>query len=157
MDIYVGNLSYDLTAEELREARLVIPADLLVAKKKHQVLGEGAVQFRDLGPGHVVDLVRREREALGNEERRPKAVLLEEGADVRVQRGDGIVEGQHHFLVLQEIELLEMLEAEAGASGRVDHDGAGHAECVGIGECERTRSDDQTGSQSFWWGTGGLV
>ncbi len=50
----------------------------------------------------------------------------------RVHRPRTVVEGQHHFLVAQEVELLEMLEAEAGAAGGVDLDGAADAECVGI-------------------------
>ena len=50
----------------------------------------------------------------------------------RVHRPWAVVEGQHHFLVAQEVELLEMLEAETGAAGGVDLDGAADAERVGI-------------------------
>ena len=39
-----------------------------------------------------------------------------------VLRPGTVVEGQHHFLVAQEIVLLEMLEAEARAAGGVDFD-----------------------------------
>jgi hypothetical protein len=49
-----------------------------------------------------------------------------------------IVEGQHHFLVGQEIELLVLQEAEAGAAGGVDHDGAADAERIGIGAGHRS-------------------
>ena len=52
--------------------------------------------------------------------------------DGRVHRPRAVVEGQHHFLVAQEVELLEMLEAEAGAAGGVDLDGAADAERVRI-------------------------
>ena len=50
----------------------------------------------------------------------------------RIDRPWAVVEGQHHFLVAQEVELLEMLEAESGAAGGVDLDGAADAERVGI-------------------------
>ena len=48
----------------------------------------------------------------------------------RLEHGQGVlrpgtvVEGQHHFLVAQEIILLEMLEAEPGPAGRIDFDDA---------------------------------
>ena len=48
----------------------------------------------------------------------------------RIDRPRAVVERQHHFLVAQEIELLEMLEAETGAAGGVDFDGAADAERV---------------------------
>ena len=51
----------------------------------------------------------------------------------RVHRPRAVVEGQHHFLVAQEVEILEMLEAETGAAGRIDLDGAADTERVGIG------------------------
>ena len=44
-----------------------------------------------------------------------------------------VVEGQHDFLVGQEIELLEMLETEAGSARGVDLDHAGNPERIGIG------------------------
>ena len=50
----------------------------------------------------------------------------------RVHRPRTVVERQHHFLVAQEVELLEMFEAETGTAGRVDLDGAADAERVGI-------------------------
>ena len=50
----------------------------------------------------------------------------------RVHRPRTVVERQNHFLVAQEVELLEMLEAETGTAGRVDLDGAADAERVGI-------------------------
>src|SRR5262249_39736584 len=51
----------------------------------------------------------------------------------RVAEPRAVVEGQHHFLLLQEVELLEMLEAEAGAASGVDFDGAADTERVRIG------------------------
>ena len=50
----------------------------------------------------------------------------------RIHRPRAVVERQHHFLVAQEVELLEMLEAETGTAGRVDLDGAADAERVRI-------------------------
>ena len=47
-------------------------------------------------------------------------------------RPRAVVEGQHDFVVAQEVVLLEMLEAEARAAGGVDLDGAGHAERIRI-------------------------
>src|SRR6185295_19867270 len=44
-----------------------------------------------------------------------------------------VVEGEHDFLVGEEIELLVLQEAEAGTACRVDHDNAADAECIGIG------------------------
>ena len=44
-----------------------------------------------------------------------------------------VVEGQHDFLVGQEVELLEMLKAEARAARGVDFNHAGDPERVGIG------------------------
>ncbi|MEY9121603.1 hypothetical protein ABIA09_001165 [Bradyrhizobium yuanmingense] len=46
----------------------------------------------------------------------------------RVARPGAVVEGQHDLLVAQEVELLEMLEAEAGTTRGVDLDRAGDAE-----------------------------
>ena len=51
----------------------------------------------------------------------------------RVARPRTVVEGQHDFLRLEEIELLEMLEAEARSARGVDLDHAGDAERVRIG------------------------
>jgi len=42
----------------------------------------------------------------------------------RVARPGPVVEGEHHLAGLQEIVLLEVLEAEAGTAGGVDLDGA---------------------------------
>ena len=50
----------------------------------------------------------------------------------RIHRPRTVVERQHHFLVAQEVELLEMLEAETGTAGGVDLDGAADAERVRI-------------------------
>ena len=50
----------------------------------------------------------------------------------RIHRPRTVVERQHHFLVAQEVELLEMFEAETGTAGGVDLDGAADAERVGI-------------------------
>jgi hypothetical protein len=43
-----------------------------------------------------------------------------------------VVKGEHHFLLFQEVELLEVLEAEAGTARGVDLDGAADTECVRI-------------------------
>src|SRR6185369_16583693 len=51
----------------------------------------------------------------------------------RVDRPRTVIEGQHDLLVGEEIELLEVLEAEAGTAGGVDLDHAGNAEGVRIG------------------------
>ena len=51
----------------------------------------------------------------------------------RIDRPRAVVERQHHFMVAQEIELLEMLEAEARSARGVDFDDAGDAERIGIG------------------------
>ena len=48
-------------------------------------------------------------------------------------RPRAVVEGQHDFLVGQEIELLVLQEAEAGAARGVDDDGAADAERIRIG------------------------
>ena len=50
----------------------------------------------------------------------------------RIYRPRAVVKGQHHLLVAQEVELLEMLEAEARTACGVDLDGAADAERVGI-------------------------
>ncbi len=42
----------------------------------------------------------------------------------RVHRPRAVVKGQHHFLVAQEVEFLEMFEAEAGTARGVDLDRA---------------------------------
>src|SRR4029450_13973872 len=44
-----------------------------------------------------------------------------------------VVEGEHDFLVGEEIELLVLQEAEAGAAGGVDHDNTADAERGGVG------------------------
>ena len=59
----------------------------------------------------------------------------------RVVRPRAVIEGQHHFLVLQEVELLEMLEAEAGSACGVDRDGAGQAQRIRIGASGLLRND----------------
>ena len=50
----------------------------------------------------------------------------------RIHRPRTVVKRQNHFLVAQEVELLEMFEAETGTAGRVDLDGAADTERVGI-------------------------
>ena len=50
-----------------------------------------------------------------------------------VDRPRAIVKCQHDFVIAQEIELLEVFEAESGAAGGVDFNHAGYAERVGIG------------------------
>ena len=57
----------------------------------------------------------------------------------RLEHGGGVarprtvVEGQHHFLVGEKVELLEMLEAETRAARGVDFNHAADAERIGIG------------------------
>src|SRR6266404_8166661 len=51
----------------------------------------------------------------------------------RVYRPGTVVEGQHDFLVRQEVELLEMLEAETWPAGSVDFHDAADTECIRIG------------------------
>ena len=71
------------------------------------------------------------------EERGPHAFIgqrLEHGGRGRPR---AVVEGQHHFLVAQEVVLLEVLEAEARAAGGVDLDRAADAERVRIGALRR--------------------
>ena len=46
-----------------------------------------------------------------------------------------VVEGQHHFVVAQEIVLLEVLEAEGRAARRVDFDDARQAHSAGLVAC----------------------
>src|SRR3954447_10903272 len=48
----------------------------------------------------------------------------------RVDQPWAVVEGQHDFLVLEEVELLEMLETKTRASGGVDLHHAGNTEHV---------------------------
>ena len=50
-----------------------------------------------------------------------------------------IIEGQHDFVVPQEVVALEMLGAEAGTAGGVDLDHAGHAHGVWIGASDGLR------------------
>jgi hypothetical protein len=68
------------------------------------------------------------------EEQRPGALVrerLEHGGCIG--RPWTVVEGQHHFLVGEKVELLEMLKAKARAAGGVDLDHPADAERVGIG------------------------
>lgn len=51
----------------------------------------------------------------------------------RVDRPWAVIKRQHHFLVAQEIELLEMLETEAGTAGGVDLHHARDADGVRVG------------------------
>ena len=66
------------------------------------------------------------------EERRLDALVGQRLEHGRRGRPGAVVEGQHHFLVAQEVVLAEMLEAEARTAGGVDLDRAGDAERVGI-------------------------
>ena len=50
----------------------------------------------------------------------------------RIERPRAVVERQHHFIIAQEIELLEVLETEARSARGVDLDDAGDAERIGI-------------------------
>ena len=63
----------------------------------------------------------------------------------RVARPRAVVEGQHDFLVGQEIELLEMLEAETRSAGGVDFDHAADAERIGIGAGRLLRNGQRQG------------
>ena len=67
-----------------------------------------------------------------HEERRLHALLGECRQHFWRGRPGTVVEGQQHFVVAQEIVLLEMFEAEAGAAGGVDFDDAGDAQRVRI-------------------------
>ena len=60
---------------------------------------------------------------------------------------------RHHFLVAQEVEILEMLEAETGAASRIDLDGAADTERVGIvaGRTGRDRRRRRGGGRSGLW------
>ena len=58
----------------------------------------------------------------------------------RIARPRAVVEGQHDFVVLQEVVGLEVLEAEAGTAGGVDLDDAGNAERVRVVALGRGRS-----------------
>src|SRR5579863_246524 len=51
----------------------------------------------------------------------------------RVDRPRTVIEGQHHFLVAEKIDLLEMFETEAGSDRGVDFNDAGNTERIGIG------------------------
>src|SRR5207237_9539879 len=52
------------------------------------------VELGDLVPGHVVALVRREAEPLGNKEGRPKAVLVQQRGRTRPGRRAGAAEAK---------------------------------------------------------------
>src|SRR5579872_196255 len=56
---------------------------------------------------------------------------LEDGG--RILRPRTVVKGQHDLLVAQEVELLEMLEAETRPTGGVDLDDAADPERIRIG------------------------
>jgi hypothetical protein len=62
----------------------------------------------------------------------------------RVYRPGTVVEGQHDFLVRQEVELLEMLEAETWPTGSVDFHHPADTERIRIG------------ARGLWRGSGGL-
>ena len=67
------------------------------------------------------------------EEKRLGAVIGEGFKNARrIVRPRAVVEGQHHFLVSQEIVLAEMLEAETRAAGGVDLDGTRDSDRVRI-------------------------
>ena len=51
----------------------------------------------------------------------------------RVDRPGAVVEGQHHFLVAQEVELFEMLKAEPRSARGVDLDSTADTERVRVG------------------------
>jgi hypothetical protein len=72
------------------------------------------VQTGDFVPGHVVALVRWEVEPLRDEERRTKAILLEQGGDHCCVRLAGIVKRQHNELVRYRLQ-------GRGGSGRIGH------------------------------------
>src|SRR3569623_355553 len=96
-------------------------------------------RFQDFRmPGRV--LADREEDRLG-------ALVVQRLDDGgRVDGPRTVVEGQYDFLFAQEVELLEMLEAEAGPAGGVDGDDARDAERVRISAgrfCRRGRR--------CWW------
>src|SRR6266436_1431645 len=51
----------------------------------------------------------------------------------RVSRPWTVIESQHDLLVLEEVQFLEVLEAEAGTAGGVDFNGTSDAKGIGIG------------------------
>src|SRR5438874_9007160 len=50
----------------------------------------------------------------------------------RIDWPRAVVERQHHFMVAQKIELLEMLETESWPARRVDFNDAADPKCIGI-------------------------
>src|SRR5450759_44728 len=68
-----------------------------------------------------------------------------------VDRPRAIIEGQHHFLVAQEIELLEVLETEPRSARGIDFHHATDTECIRIGAtcfCWRWSYGSESGYRS---------
>src|SRR5260221_10654748 len=114
----------------------LVPGLLLVHFLRLQVrmrpgMGAGAVAGRNL-PFENFGMVGR---VLADREKHRLGAFigkrLEHGG--RVYRPGTVVEGQHDFLVRQEVELLEMLEAETWPAGSVDFHHAADAERIRIG------------------------
>src|SRR5262249_33656840 len=79
----------------------------------------------------------------------------------RIHRPRTIIECQHHLLVAEEVQLLEVLEAEAGTAGGIDRDDARDTKGIWIGAIGFERSGRRWWSLGCWWsgwgGRGGLL
>ena len=86
------------------------------------------------GGGNLLEDFRMIGRVLADrEEHRLGAFLGQRLQHRRRGRPRAVVEGQHDFLLGQEVELLVLLEAEARSARGVDDDGAADAERIGIG------------------------
>ncbi len=87
------------------------------------------------GRGHLAENFRMVGGMLADREEQGLGALVGQRLEHRrrVERPRTVVKRQHHFLVGEEIELLEMLEAETGSAGGVDLDHAADAERIRIG------------------------
>ena len=90
------------------------------------------VELGDLVPGHVVALVRREVEPLGDEEGRAEAVLLEQRGRDRHVRPAGVVERQDDELV------RDRLQGEGGCGQSEEEQQGGQAHGAGPAGEQRT-------------------
>ena len=101
-----------------------------------------AVESGDLVPGHVVALVGRDVEALGDEERRAEAVLLEQRGGHLDVRPAGVVEGQDNELVRDRLQGEgRSVQGEEEQHGGQAHGAvpAGNRRMVGRGGPTRSR------------------
>ena len=114
------------------------------------------------GGGHLLEDFRIIGRVLADREENRLGALLGQGLQHRgrIDRPRAVVERQHHFLVAQEIELLEMLEAETGAAGGVDFHDAADAQRVRVGASGfRGRRGGRwcRGGSRGWRGSGGSL